>query len=131
MADKVSFTDFGTKKKVRRIKRKRSKKSQPDPAQLLDEVLEAKKLADSTIASVSVPQFSFPFIEFTVLQSQPFKHNSWNEMEITLSNTGTGIAKNTTISFDRLETRGQTIIDTLETGDDATLTIEVRVNSRD
>ena len=40
MADKVSFTDFGTKKKVRRIKRKRSKKSQPDPAQLLDEVLE-------------------------------------------------------------------------------------------
>ena len=131
MADKVSFTDFGTKKKVRRIKRKRSKKSQPDPAQLLDEVLEAKKLADSTIAAASVPQFSFPFIEFSVLQSQPFKHNTWNEIEITLSNTGTGIAKNTTISFDRLETRGQTIIDTLETGDSETLTIEVRVNSRD
>ena len=76
MADKVSFTDFGTKKKVRRVKRKRSKK--PDPAQLLDEVLEAKKLADSTIASSPVPQFSFPFIEFTVLQSEPFKHNVWN-----------------------------------------------------
>ena len=129
MADKVSFTDFGTKKKVRRVKRKRSKK--PDPAQLLDEVLEAKKLADSTIASAPVPQFSFPFIEFTVLQSEPFKHNVWNEIVITLSNTGTGIAKNTTISFDRLETRGRTIVDNLEIGEDSTLTIEVKVNSRD
>ena len=129
MADKVSFTDFGTKKKVRRVKRKRSKK--PDPAQLLDEVLEAKKLADSTIASAAVPQFSFPFIEFTVLQSEPFKHNVWNEIVITLSNTGTGIAKNTTISFDRLETRGRTIVDNLEIGEDSTLTIEVKVNSRD
>ena len=131
MADKVSFTDFGAKKKVRKIKRKRSKKSKPDPAKLLDEVLEAKKLADSAISSAPTPQFSFPFIEFTVLQSEPFKHNTWNEIEITLTNTGTGVAKNTTISFDRLETRGQTIVDNLETGDKSVLTIEVKVSSRD
>ena len=131
MADKVSFTDFGAKRKVRKIKRKRSKKSKPDPAKLLDEVLEAKKLADSAISSAPTPQFSFPFIEFTVLQSEPFKHNTWNEIEITLTNTGTGVAKNTTISFDRLETRGQTIVDNLETGDKSVLTIEVKVSSRD
>ena len=131
MADKVSFTDFGTKKKVRKIKRKRSAKSQTDPAKLLDEVLEAKKLADETISSASIPQFSFPFIEFTVFQSKPVVHNTWNEIEINISNTGTGTARNTTISFDRLQTKGQTIVDTLETGEDASLTIEVLVDSRD
>ena len=48
-----------------------------------------------------------------------------------MTNTGTGVAKNTTISFDRLETRGQTIVDNLETGDKSVLTIEVKVSSRD
>ena len=131
MADKVSFTDFGTKKRIRKVKRKRSSKSKPVPSKLLDEVLEAKKLADETIASMPASNFSFPFIEFTVLQSKPFVHDTWNEFIINLSNTGTGTARNTTLSFDRLETRGQTIIDTLETGDETTLTIEVLVNTRD
>ena len=78
MADKVSFTDFGTEKKVRRIKRKRSKKSGTDPAKLLDEVLEAKKLADETIASLPTPQFSLPFIEFAVTQVEAFIPHTWN-----------------------------------------------------
>ena len=58
MTDKVSFTNFGSKKKVRRIKRKRSVKSINKTEKLLDEVLEAKKLADETIASsktISLP----------------------------------------------------------------------------
>lgn len=131
MADKVSFTDFGTEKKVRRIKRKRSKKSGTDPAKLLDEVLEAKKLADETIASVSTPQFSLPFIEFTITQAEPFTPYIWNEFEITLSNTGNGIARSTTISFDRLKTKGQTIVDNIEIGGETTIKIKAKVESSD
>ncbi len=131
MVDKVSFTEFGTKKKIRKVKRKRSSKSRSDSSNLIDEVSESKESIDETIASSPATDFSFPFIEFTVLQSKPFIHNTWNEIDINLSNTGNAIARNTTISFDRLETRGQTIIDTLETGDDQTLTIEVLVNTRD
>jgi len=131
MADKVSFTDFGTKKKVRRVKRKRSKKSGTDPAKLLDEVLEAKKLADETIASVPMPQFSLPFIEFTVTQAEPFSPHIWNELEITLNNTGNGGARNTTISFDRLKTKGQTIVDNIEVGGETTLKIEVKADTSD
>ena len=131
MAEKVSFTDFGTRKRVRKIKRKRSSQANTDPAKLLDEVLEAKKLADSAISSAPVKQFTFPFIEFTVSQAKPFKANDWNELEIQLSNTGTGIAKNTTISFDTFETRGQTIIDNLEVGEGSVLNIDAKVNSRD
>ena len=131
MADKVSFTDFGTKKKVRRIKRKRTKKSGTDPAKLLDEVLEAKKLADETIASASTPQFSLPFIEFAVTQVEPFIPHVWNEFEITLSNTGNGNASSTAISFDRLKTKGQTIVDNIEVGGEATLKIEVKVDNSD
>lgn len=131
MADKVSFTDFGTEKKVRRIKRKRSKKSGTDPAKLLDEVLEAKKLADETIASASTPQFSLPFIEFAVTQVEPFTPHVWNEFEITMSNTGNGNARSTTISFDRLITKGQTIVDNIEVGGETTLKIEVKVDNSD
>ena len=43
MAEDMSFKDFGTKKKVRKIKRKRSRNTGKDPAQLLDEVIKAKK----------------------------------------------------------------------------------------
>ena len=43
MADKVSFTDFGGKKKVRKVKRRRAKKSSVNAEKLLDEVLAAKK----------------------------------------------------------------------------------------
>lgn len=131
MADKVSFTDFGTEKKVRIIKRKRSKKSGTDPAKLLDEVLEAKKLADETIASVSIPQVSLPFIEFTITQAEPFTPYIWNEFEITLSNTGNGAARSTTISFDRLKTKGHTIIDNIEIGGEITLKIKAKVEDSD
>ena len=131
MADKVSFTDFRTEKKVRRIKRKRSKKSGTDPAKLLDEVLEAKKLADETIASLPTPQFSLPFIEFAVTQVEPFIPHTWNDLEITLSNTGNGNASSTTISFDKFETKGQTIVDNIEIGGETTLKIKVKLENSD
>ena len=45
MADKVSFTNFGEKKKVRKVKRRRTK-PKIDAEKLLDEVLAAKKMAE-------------------------------------------------------------------------------------
>ena len=62
MPDKISFTNFGSKKKVKRIKRKRSVKSVSDTEKLLDEVIEAKKLADETISNTK--SISLPFLEF-------------------------------------------------------------------
>ena len=129
MTDKVSFTNFGSKKKVRRIKRKRSVKSINKTEKLLDEVLEAKKLADKTIASSKT--ISLPFIEFEVLQSKPFEHNVWNDFEVNLTNSGNGIARNITISFDRFQTRGQTIVDNLAEGEQTTIKMEALVSTRD
>ena len=131
MAEDMSFKDFGTKKKVRKIKRKRSRNTGKDPAQLLDEVIKAKKLADKSISSLPVDQFSFPFIEFSVYQPESFKHDNWNSLEISLSNTGNGEAKNITISFDRFETKGQTIVDNLKSGEESKLNIEALISSRD
>jgi len=131
MAEDLSFTDIGGRKKVRKVKRKRSKNSTTDPAKLLDEVIRAKKLADKSLSSLPVDQFSVPFIEFSVHQSNPFKHGNWNGLEISLSNTGTGEAKNVTISFDRFETKGQTIVDSLKSGDESKLNIEALISSRD
>ena len=129
MPDKISFTNFGSKKKVKRIKRKRSVKSVSNTEKLLDEVIEAKKLADETISNTKA--ISLPFLEFEVFQSSPFEHNVWNDFEVTLTNSGNGSARNITITFDRLQTRGQTIVDTLEEGEQVTIKMEVLVNTRD
>ena len=129
MPDKISFTNFGSKKKIKRIKRKRSVKSINKTEKLLDEVLEAKKLAEETIASSKA--ISLPFLEFEVFQFSPFEYNTWNDFEITLTNSGNGSARNITITFDRLQTRGQTIVDILEEGDQITIKMEVLVNTKD
>jgi hypothetical protein len=49
MADKVSFTDFGEEKKVRRVKRRGPKKANINAKELLDEVLTAMKITTDTI----------------------------------------------------------------------------------
>ena len=53
MADKVSFTSFGSKKKVSKVRRKSKSKPKTDfdADALLDEVLAAKKLAEDSISS--------------------------------------------------------------------------------
>ena len=88
MADKVSFTDFGGKKKVRKVKRRRAKKSSVNAEKLLDEVLAAKKMAEETIEASNPSLISLPFIEFSASQPSPFVSGEWNTIEISMSNTG-------------------------------------------
>ena len=68
MADKVSFTDFGAKKKVRKVKRGGPKKATVNAEELLDEVLTAKKIASKAIEESSSNLVTLPFIEFSALQ---------------------------------------------------------------
>ena len=131
MADKVSFTNFGGKKKVRKVRRRRVKKPSVNAEKLLDEVLAAKKMAEETIEASNPSLISLPFIEFSAMQSSPFVSGQWNTMEISLSNTGNGNARSTTISFDRLKTKGQTIVDNIEVGDETTLKIQVKSDTSD
>ena len=131
MPDKVSFTDFGEKKKHRKMKRNRKPRSEIDEEKLLDDVLAAKKLAEDTIQSSGPGMITLPFIEVFVNQSGAFLKNQWNELELTISNTGNGGAKTVTISFDNLLARGQTIIDTINSGEDVVLDIEVKSQSID
>ena len=126
MADKVSFTNFGERKKVKKVKRRRPKKPNINAEELLDEVLAAKKMADQTIAESDLSLITLPFLEFSALQETPFTSGEWNTVEITLSNTGNGAASTITISFDNLRTRGQTIIDNLNPGDDKVIVIELK-----
>ena len=131
MADKVSFTDFGAKKKVRKVKRGGPKKATVNAEKLLDEVLIAKKIANKAIEASSSNLVTLPFVEFSALQETPCNPGEWNSVEITLSNTGTGIASTITISFDNLKTRGQTIIDNLNPGEDKVIAIEMRPDAID
>ena len=131
MADKVSFTDFGGKKKVRKVKRRRTKKSSVNAEKLLDEVLAAKKMAEETIEASNPSLISLPFIEFSASQPSPFVSGEWNTIEISISNTGNGTARTITISFDNMQVRGQTIVDSLESGKDAVVEIEIMTNSID
>ena len=126
MADKVSFTNFGKRKKVRKVKRREPKKPNINAEELLDEVLTAKKMADRTIAESGSSLITLPFLEFSALQETPFTPDEWNAVEITLSNTGNGAASTVTISFDNLRTRGQTIVDNLNPGEDKVIVIELR-----
>ena len=129
MADKVSFTNFGGKKKVRKVKRRGPKKPNINAEALLDEVLAAKKMADRTIAESGSNLITLPFLEFSALQETPFASGEWNPVEVTLSNTGNGAASTVTLSFDNLKTRGQTIVDSLNPGEDKVVIIELRSDS--
>ncbi len=129
MSDKISFTNFGSQKKIKKVKRKRSVSSVQNTEKLLDRVIEAKNLADETINSSN--SISLPFLEFEVIQSNLFDPDIWNEFEINLTNSGNGSAHNVIISFDRFQTRGQTIIDNLDEGEEVTIKIEVLANTKD
>ena len=131
MADKISFTDFGAKKKVRKMKRGGPQKANVNAEELLDEVLAAKKVADKTIEKSSSNFITLPFLEFSALQETPCNPGEWSTVEITMSNTGTGAARAITISFDNLKTRGQTIVDSLNPGEDKVLVIELRPDAID
>lgn len=131
MADKVSFTNFGGKKKVRKVKRRGPKKPNINAEALLDEVLVAKKMADRTIAESGSNLITLPFLEFSALQETPFASGEWNPVEVTLSNTGNGAASTVTLSFDNLRVRGQTIVDSLNPGDDKVVVIELRSDAVD
>ena len=127
MADKVSFTDFGTKRKVRKVKRKRTStlpaksevRKAPSPEPPVSEIIP------------NLEEFKFPFIEISVTQLTPSLRDSWCEMEVSLQNSGNGSARSITISFDNLESRGKTMIDELEIGSDMILNFEVKSSSKD
>tara|TARA_B100000029_G_scaffold186505_1_gene183866 strand:+ start:215 stop:1039 length:825 start_codon:yes stop_codon:yes gene_type:complete len=129
MADKVSFTNFGEKKKVRKVRRRRVKKPNIDAEKLLDDVLAAKKMAEETIEASNPSLISLPFIEFSAMQSSPFVSGEWNTIEVSLSNTGNGIARTITISLDNMQARGQTIVDSLGPGEDTVVEVEIMTNS--
>ena len=61
MADKVSFTDFRDRKKVRKVKRSKPKEWNVDVKELLDEVLTARKMADKAIEESSSSRIHFHF----------------------------------------------------------------------
>tara|TARA_B100001250_G_scaffold408817_1_gene431893 strand:+ start:703 stop:1515 length:813 start_codon:yes stop_codon:yes gene_type:complete len=127
MADKVSFTDFGTKRKVRKVKRKRTSTS---PAK---SEVKATSLPESPVSELipNLDEFKFPFIEISVTQLTPSLRDSWCEMEVSLQNSGNGPARSITISFDNLESKGKTMIDELEIGSDMIFNFEVKSSSRD
>jgi len=132
MPDKISFTDFGGKKKVRRIKRRRKKESGINKEKMLDDLLLSKKdSAPSQSNSKSSSDFQFPFLELASSQSSPSAMNEWTPLEVSIINSGNGIARSVTISFDNLETRGKTILDKIDPAEEITLNFEVRTSSKD
>ena len=132
MPDKISFTDFGGKKKVRRIKKRRKKESGINKEKILDDLLLSKKdSASSQSNSKSSSDFQFPFLELASSQSSPSAMNEWTPLEVSIINSGNGIARSVTISFDNLETRGKTILDKLDPAEEITLNFEVRTSSKD
>ena len=132
MPDKISFTDFGGKKKVRRIKKRRKKESGINKEKMLDDLLLSKKdSAPSQSNSKSSSDFQFPFLELASSQSSPSAMNEWTPLEVSIINSGNGIARSVTISFDNLETRGKTILDKIDPAEEITLNFEVRTSSKD
>ena len=132
MPDKISFTDFGGKKKVRRIKKKRRKNAGINKEKMLDDLLFSKKdSASSPTNSESSSDFQFPFLELASLQPSPSVINEWTPLEVSIINSGNGVARSVTISFDNLESRGKTILDKLDPAEEITLNFEVRTSSKD
>ena len=131
MADKVSFTDFGTRRKVRKTKRK-SANNQELPSKS-EKVPIPEPLPEPSIQELvsNLENFKFPFLEISVSQLQPSLRDSWCEFEVLLQNSGTGSARSINISFDNLESRGKTMVDELGVDSDITLTFEVKTDSLD
>ena len=131
MADKVSFTDFGTKRKVRKIKRKRPPTSKSFAK--LEEELTTKPLIDKSEDEVvpNLDGFQFPFLEISISQTASSLRDSWCELEVHLQNSGNGLARSITISFDNLDSKGKTMVDELGVDSDTTLNFEVKTASRE
>ena len=127
MADKVSFTDFGTKRKIRRVKRKKVIGSSVKSGN--EQVFSKDKFRDE-VPNISA-EFKFPFLEISATQLTPSLRGAWCEMEISLRNSGNGSARSINISFDNLESRGKTMVDELEIESDTVLNFEVKSDSRD
>ena len=127
MADKVSFTNFGTKRKVRKIKRKRVTNSSFKPEKITSLSDSQSRSEVSNNSSV----FQFPFLEISVTQLTQSLRDIWCEIEISLRNTGNGSARSINVSFDNLESRGKTMIDELEVDSDIVLNFEVKSRSRE
>ena len=99
---------------------------------MLDDLLLSKKdSASSQSNSKSSSDFQFPFLELASSQSSPSAMNEWTPLEVSIINSGNGIARSVTISFDNLETRGKTILDKLDPAEEITLNFEVRTSSKD
>ena len=131
MADKVSFTDFGTKRKVRKIKRKRSGMSDSSAKRDISSVSPPLTKSSSEESVPNLDEFKFPFIEISVSQLAPSLRDSWCEMEVSLHNIGNGSARSINISFDNLESRGKTMVDELGVDSDIHLNFEVKSISRE
>ena len=131
MADKVSFTDFGTKRKVRKIKRKRSSMSDSSAKRDMSSVSPPLTKSSSEESVPNLDEFKFPFIEISVSQLAPSLRDSWCEMEVSLHNIGNGSARSINISFDNLESRGKTMVDELGVDSDILLNFEVKSISRE
>tara|TARA_B100001142_G_scaffold311696_1_gene346357 strand:- start:1380 stop:2204 length:825 start_codon:yes stop_codon:yes gene_type:complete len=131
MADKVSFTDFGTKRKVRKIKRKRSGKSDSSVKRERNSVDTSLARPSSETSVPNFDEFKFPFIEISVLQLTPSLRDSWCEMEVSLHNVGNGSARSINVSFDNLETRGKTMVDELKVDSEILLSFEAKSSSRE
>ena len=94
-------------------------------------LLSKKDSASSQSNSKSSSDFQFPFLELASSQSSPSAMNEWTPLEVSIINSGNGIARSVTISFDNLETRGKTILDKLDPAEEITLNFEVRTSSKD
>ncbi len=131
MADKVSFTDFGTKRKVRKIKRKRQPSQNSSIYSQNESTPTSFDESSSTELNIDSDEFKFPFLEISVSQQTPSLRDSWCEMQVSLKNSGNGSAKSLTISFDNLESRGKTMVDELEIDSDIVLNFDVKTLSRE
>ena len=130
MADKVSFTNFGTRRKVRKIKRKKTQSSSAivDPKEI-STTKSVQEMASSLVKNSK--EFKFPFLEISVTQESSSKRDSWCEMKVSLHNSGNGAARLITISFDNLESRGKTMLDELEVDSTTILDFEVKSGSKE
>ena len=113
MADKVSFTNFGSRRKVRKIKRKRAQSSNTVATPRERSAPESIEQPVSNLVPNS-NEFKFPFLEISVTQLNPSMRDSRCDMQVSMYNSGNGTARSITISFDNLESRGKTMVDELD-----------------
>lgn len=83
MTDKVSFTNFGRRRKVRKIKRKKTQGSSIVATPRDRSATVPVQESVSNFAPNS-NKFKFPFLEISVTQVNPSGKDSWCEMQVSL-----------------------------------------------